>query len=119
MTARAEMWEANVYAHFRWRDVEGVEGDIPAELFTEQGLPDVGVDAFVVVGSWVRDLVWGERVMFGAFLEGKLSRACEHGPLQFLEDFPIEGVNLGRGGSLGLPLLVNNGFGRRLYSGGR
>jgi hypothetical protein len=84
-----------------------MEGRAPAELFTEHGLPDVGVDAFVVVGPWVWDLVWGERVMFGAALEGKLSRTCEHRPLQFLEDFAIEGVNLGRGGFLRRLLAVN------------
>jgi len=88
-----------------------MEGDVSAELFTEQGLPDVGVDAFVVVGPWVWDLIGGERVMFGAFLDGELSRTCEHGPLQFLGDFTIEGVNLGKGGTLGLLLPVNQGFG--------
>ena len=95
-----------------------MEGDVPAELFTEQSFPDVGVDAFVVVGPWVWDLVWGERVMFGALLDGKLSGTCEHGPLQFLEDFAVEGVDLGEGGTLGLLLPVNQGFGWGLYSGG-
>jgi len=66
-----------------------MEGDVPAELFTEHGLPDVGVDAFVVVRSWVRDLFWGERVMLGFVLEGELSRTCEHRLPQFLEYFAI------------------------------
>ena len=96
-----------------------MKGDVPAELFTEQGLPDVGIYAFVVVGSWVRDLVWLERVMFGAILDGKLSRTREHGPLQFLEDFAIEGVNLRKGGTLGLLFPVDQEFGWGLYSGGR
>lgn len=72
-----------------------MEGDVPAELFAEHRLPDVGVDAFVVVGSWVWDLVWGVRVVFDVVLEGKLGRTGEHCPLQFLENFAIKGVNLG------------------------
>jgi len=75
-----------------------MKGDVPAELFTEHGLPDVGVDAFVVVRSWVRDLFWRERVVPGLVLEGELSRTREHRPLQFLEDFAIEGVDLGKRG---------------------
>ena len=111
------MREAEQYAHFRRGDVKGMEGNVPTELFTEKGLPDVRIDAFVVVRSWVGDLFWGERVMFGAFLDGELGRTCKHSPLQFLEDFAIEGVNLGEGG-LRWVLLVNWGFRRRLYSGG-
>lgn len=91
-----------------------MKSDVPAELFTKQGFPDVGIDAFVVVGSWVWDLFWGKRVVFGAVLEGKLGRTCEHRLSQFLEDFAIEGVNLGEGGRLGRLLPVNQGFGRSL-----
>ena len=83
-----------------------MEGDIPAELFTEHGLPDVGIDAFVVVGPWVWDLFWRERVVFGFVLEGELSGACEHRLFQSLEDFAIEGVNLGAGSRLRRQLPV-------------
>lgn len=89
------MWNANVHVHFGWRDVEGVESDVPAELFTKHGLPDVGVDAFVVVRSRVWDLAWRERVVLYVVLEGKLSRTREHRLFQLLEDFAIEGVYLG------------------------
>ena len=91
-----------------------MEGDVSAELFTEQGLPDVGVDALVVVRPWIRDLVWRERVVLCVVLEGELSRTCEHRPLQLLEDFAVEGVYLGRGGRLSWLFPVNWGFGRRL-----
>ena len=55
-----------------------MEGDVLAELFTENGLPDVGVDAFVVVGPGIWDLVGGERMVLDLFLEGKLGRTREH-----------------------------------------
>jgi len=89
-----------------------VESNVPAELFTEHGLPDVGVNALVVVGPWVRDFVCRERVILGIVLEGELSRTCKHRPLQLLEDFAIEGVYLGKGGRL---RWLSLGIGRRLY----
>ena len=87
--------KANRHVHLGWGNVKGMEGDVSAELFTIQGLPDVGVDAFVVVGSRVWDLVRGERMVFDAVFEGELGRTCEHRLLELLEDFAIEGVNLG------------------------
>ena len=109
-----QLWNANEHVHFGWRDVEGVESDIPAELFTKYGLPDVGIDAFVVVRSRVWDLARRERVVLYVVLESELSRTCEHGLLQLLEDFAIKGVYLGEGGRLSWPLLVDQGFGWRL-----
>ena len=91
-----------------------MEGDVPTKLFTKHVLPDVGIDAFVVVRPWVRGLVWREWVMFCVILEGELSRACEHRPLQLQEDFAVEGVYLGRGGRLSWLFPINWGFGRRL-----
>ena len=91
-----------------------MEGDVPAELLTEHVLPDVGVDAFVVVRPWVRGLIWRERVMFDVVLKGELGRTCEHRPLQLQEDFAVEGVYLGRGGRLSWLLPINWVFGRRL-----
>lgn len=90
-----------------------MEGDVPAELFTKHGLPDVGVDAFVVVRPRVWRYVGGEWVVFGVVLEGELSRTCEHRPFQFLEDFTIEGVNLGKRGRLRW-LPINQEFWRGL-----
>lgn len=58
-----------------------MEGDIPTELLAKHGLPDVGVDALVVVRSRVWDLVRRERVMLYAVLERELSRTCKHRPL--------------------------------------
>ena len=106
-------WNTNEDVHLGRGDFEGVEGDIPAELFTEHGLPDVGVDTFVVVRSRVWHLVRRKRVMFGVVLEGELSRTCEHRPLRFLGDFAIEGVYLGKKGRLRW-LPINWGFGRGL-----
>lgn len=74
-----------------------MEGDVPAILLAKQGFPDVGVEALVVVRSRIWDLVRGERVMPRVVLEGELGGTCEHGMLEFLEDFAIEGVNLGKG----------------------
>lgn len=93
-----------------------MKGNVPAVLFTEQGLPDVGVEALVVVRSRIWDLVRGERVMLRAVLEGELSGTGEHRQLQFLEDFSIEGVNLGKGrDASSFEPLINQGFGRGLY----
>ena len=84
-----------------------MESDVTTELFTEHGLPDVGVDAFVVVGPRVWNLFWRERVVFRLVLEGELGRTCEHRPFQFLENFAVEGVDLGKGGRLGrLPPVI-------------
>lgn len=74
-----------------------MEGDVSTILLAEHGFPYVGVEALVVVRSWIWDLVRGERVEFCVVLEGELSRTGEHRLLQFLEDFTIEGVNLGKG----------------------
>jgi hypothetical protein len=77
-----------------------MESDVSAVLFTEHGLPDIGVDAFVVVRSRIWHLGWGERVVLRVVLESELSGTGEHRPLQLQEDFPIEGVYLGKGGLL-------------------
>ena len=74
-----------------------MEGDVPAVLLAEHGLPYVGVETLVVVGSRIWDLVRGEGVVPYVVLEGELGGTCEHRLLQFLEDFSIEGVNLGKG----------------------
>ena len=86
----------NGHVHPGGRDIESVEGDIPAELFTEHGFPDVGIDAFVVVRSWVRDLFRRKRVVFHLVLEGELSRASKHRRIWLLGDFGVGGGNLGR-----------------------
>jgi hypothetical protein len=57
-----------------------MEGDVPAELLTKHVLPDVGVDAFVVVRPWVGDLIWRETVVLCVIFESELERTCEHGP---------------------------------------
>ena len=68
----------NEHVHFGRRNVEGMESDVPAELLTKHVLPDVGVDAFVVIRPGVRDLIWRERVVLCVVLEGELGRTCEH-----------------------------------------
>jgi hypothetical protein len=92
-----------------------VEGNVPAVLLTKHGLPDICVEAFMVIGSRIWDLFWGERVVFRVVLEGELSRPREHRLLQFLEDFAIEGGNLGKRDHFDRLLSINWGFGRRLY----
>jgi hypothetical protein len=77
-TATATAWKGRKHVHLCWGDIEGVEGDVPAILFTEDGFPYVGVEALVVVGSRIWDFVRGERVMLCVVLEGELSGACEH-----------------------------------------
>lgn len=92
-----------------------MESNIPAILFTEHSFPNIGVDAFVVIGSRIWDLVWRERMMPRIVLESELGRTCQHCLLQFLEDFAIDGVNLGERGLSGQGFPDNWGFGGRLY----
>lgn len=91
-----------------------MEGDVSTELLTEHVLPDVSVDAFVVVRPWVWGLGWRERVMLYVVLKGELGGTREHRPLQLQEDFAVEGVYLGRGGRLNWLLPINWVFGRKL-----
>lgn len=91
-----------------------MESDVPVMLLTEHGLPNVGVEAFVVIRSRVRDLLCREGMVFSVVLEGELGGTGEHRLLQFPEDFPIEGAYLGKRGLLHR-LLPLNWRGGRLY----
>ena len=84
-----------------------MEGDISAVLFAEDGLPDVGVYAFVVIGPRIWHLFRWVRMVLCVVLEGELCGTCEHRLLQFFEDFAIEGVNLGKRGLLGCLVPIN------------